>query len=68
MAEIHGLKIPDLPEGALPLRCVALVECLMDDGKRVVRLAATDDLMTWEVAGMAAFLDEYCRNQMSGRS
>lgn len=66
MAELHGLKIPDLPEGAVPLRVLALVEVLTTDGSRQVVVAATDDILTWEAAGMAVWLDQRCRSLMQG--
>jgi hypothetical protein len=68
MAEIHGLKIPDLPDdGSIPLRVIAIIEMLDKDGNRKLLMAATDDIMPFEGAGMATWLDQRCREMMSGR-
>lgn len=64
MAELHGLKIPDLPPDVVPLRCVAMIEILMPNGRRQVKIASTDDVMTWEASSLGLYLYEYCRNQM----
>jgi hypothetical protein len=62
--EIYGLTLPELPQGTMPLRAVMIVEILTPQGVRLLLTLSTDDVQTWEAAGMAAFLDESSRTQM----
>lgn len=62
---IYGLTLPELPPGTMPLRAVMLVEVLMPDGQRMLLNLSTQDIQTWEVAGMAVWLDQSVRNQLS---
>lgn len=64
MAEIHGLQIPDLAPGVIPLRVIAILECLDGEGRRFLAMASTEDIMAQDAAGWAAWLDERARAAM----
>jgi hypothetical protein len=64
VAKLHGLDIPDLDPGVIPLKVVAILECLDENGRRFLTMASTDDIMAHEAGGYALWLLERARAAM----
>jgi hypothetical protein len=61
---VYGLTVPALPQGAIPLHILLVVEILKEDGERMLLTLSDNDLKVWEAAGFSVWLDESVRKQL----
>lgn len=66
MAEVLGIEMADLPDGAQPLEAVILVKVLTEDGHLCLCERSSSGLTAWEALGMAMTYADTLRRQLQG--